>query len=162
MIHNIKVLWTLYQPILSILIMQLALYQDFEQMLSYIIHITQEWVSNENYLTTVNITNLLSNNVQCFKKSESNIHKKKTNQTHLLQHVGIQIACKNNNSLYIGGNQLSSTVLGYLNTASSYMQSQLNNKKSVTGGNLILSTGGLIYDTSDLTSLQFFFTNCYM
>ena len=91
-------------------------------------------------------------NTGLYMNSDQMIYNVSTNPTHLFQHGGIQIALINNNGLYIGGNPLSSTVLGYLKTASSDILSPLKKKICVTGGNLTLSTGSLIFGTYDSTS----------
>ena len=56
----------------------------------------------------------------------------------------------------IGSNLLSSTVLGYLNTCTSNLQTQLNNKiantrGTISTGNLTLTSGNLILGTYSLT-----------
>ena len=62
----------------------------------------------------------------------------------------------NSSGLYIGSNLLSSTIEGYLNTCTSNIQTQINNKIDVTGGtissgNLRLTSGSLILGTYSLT-----------
>ena len=100
----------------------------------------------------INYYNTMFMNTGLYMNSDQMIYNISTNPTHLFQHGGIQIALINNNGLYIVGNPLSSTVLGYLKTASSDILSPLKKKICVTGGNLTLSTGSLILGTCDLTS----------
>ena len=76
--------------------------------------------------------------------------------THIFQVNGSTIVSINSSGLNIGSNLLSSTVLGYLNTCTSNIQTQINNKIDVTGGtissgNLTLTSGNLILGTYSLT-----------
>ena len=50
-------------------------------------------------------------------------------KTHSFQHGGVEIAKINSSGLYLGSNLLTSTVLGYLNTCTSNLQTQLNGKQ---------------------------------
>ena len=71
-----------------------------------------------------------------------------TSCTHIFQVNGSTIVSINASGLNIGSNLISSTVVGYLNTCTSNLQTQLNNKINVTGGtisgNLTLTSGSLI------------------
>ena len=75
---------------------------------------------------------------------------------HVFQINGGSIVSINSSGLYVGSNLLSSTVLGYLNTCTSNIQTQINNKIDITGGtirsgNLTLTSGNLILGTYSLT-----------
>ena len=76
--------------------------------------------------------------------------------THIFQVNGSSIVSINSSGLNIESNLLSSIVLGYLNTVTSNVQTQLNNEMDVTGGtinsgNLTLTSGNLILGTYSLT-----------
>ena len=60
-------------------------------------------------------------------------------KNHSFQHGGVEIAKINSSGLYLGSNLLTSTVLGYLNTCTSNLQTQLTGKQSV--GYYLLTTG---------------------
>ena len=60
-------------------------------------------------------------------------------KTHSFQHGTVEIAKINSTGLYIGSNLLSSTVLGYLNTVTSNVQTQLNGKQN--SGSYMLTSG---------------------
>ena len=63
-------------------------------------------------------------------------------KTHSFQHGTVEIAKINSNGLYIGSNLLSSPVLGYLNTVTSNVQTQLNGKQN--SGSYMLTSGSTI------------------
>ena len=63
-------------------------------------------------------------------------------KTHSFQHGGVEIAKINSSGLYLGSNLLTSTVLGYLNTCTSNLQTQLNGKQA--SGSYMLTTGSVI------------------
>ena len=56
------------------------------------------------------------------------IYNEPTGATHIFQVNGSTVVSINSSGLNIGSNLLSSTVLGYLNTCTSNLQTQLNNK----------------------------------
>ena len=51
-------------------------------------------------------------------------------KTHSFQHGGVEIARINSSGLYIGTSLLTSTVLSYLNTVTSNVQTQLNGEQA--------------------------------
>ena len=61
-------------------------------------------------------------------------------KSHSFQHGGVEITKINSNGLYIGSNILSNTVLGYLNTVTSNVQTQINGKQN--SGSYLVTSGG--------------------
>ena len=63
-------------------------------------------------------------------------------KTHSFQHGDVEIAKINSSGLYLGSNLLTSIVLGYLNTVTGNVQTQLNSKQA--SGSYMLTTVSVI------------------
>ena len=63
-------------------------------------------------------------------------------KSHSFQHGGVEIAKINSSGLYLGSNLLTSTIISYLSSISSNVQTQLNGKQA--SGSYMLTTGSVI------------------
>ena len=61
-------------------------------------------------------------------------------KSHSFQHGTVELVKINSNGLYIASNLLTSTILSYLNTCTSDIQSQINSKQA--SGSFLLTSGG--------------------
>ena len=90
-----------------------------------------------NFSTSFVLGNIYSRARICLHNNDSNLNwygfsmdtdklvcNVNSTKTHSFQHGGVEIAKINRNGLYLGSNLLTSTVLGYINTCTSNLQTQ--------------------------------------